>query len=99
MRPIEFAEQIVRFVSNYDEVAVLRTEKLLLDRMVDKRQQPIEIAGHVEDAVRLPVETELTPRPDLEELLETAQTAGQEHERVGKRGHLLLALVHRVHHT
>ena len=54
------------------------------------------ITGHVEDAAGLPVQTELPPRPDLEELLEAAQAAGHKHEGIGKLGHLLFALVHRV---
>jgi len=43
------------------------------------------------------VQAELPPGPDLEELFEAAQSAGKEHERIGQRRHLLLALVHRVH--
>ena len=56
---------------------MLRAEEALLRRMVEKRQQRIEVSGHVEDAVRFPVQTELPPRPDLEELLEAAQAAGR----------------------
>ena len=92
----EFPEQIRRILGNDDEAAMLRAEEPLLRRMVEKRQQRIEVSGHVEDAVRLPVQTELPPRPDFEELFEAAQAAGKKHEGIGKLGHLLFALVHRV---
>ena len=46
-------------------------------------------------ADRLVVVAELAPGPDLEQLLEGADAAGQREEGIGALGHHLLALVHR----
>src|SRR5678816_2982828 len=67
--------------------------------MIEERDQLIEVAGHVEYAARLAVESELRPRQHLGELFEGADAAGERHEGVRQIGHLALAVVHGGDHA
>src|SRR5688572_2017078 len=74
---------------------MLGPHETLGERVVEKLEQRRVEAGHVEETVRLAMKPELAPRPDLGELLERAEPAGQRHERVGHLGEPCLPLVHR----
>jgi len=61
--------------------------------VVEPRQQPVEVAGHVQQAAGLGVEAELGPAQRLDELLERPDPARGADEGVGARGHRRLALM------
>ena len=75
---------------------MLLADEAFGDGMIEELEQSIEVAVHVQQTVGLPVQPELSPRPDLEELLEAPEAARQQHERVGEIRHQLLPLVHGV---
>ncbi len=56
--------------------------------------QGLPVAALVDDHDRLAVEAQGPPGEDLEELLQGADAAGQDHEGVGTLEHLQFALVH-----
>ena len=77
--------------------AILGREETLGDSVVDVRDQMIEEALDVHQAAALPLEAELGPRHDLEQLLQRSEPARQREEAVRERAHEGLALVHSVH--
>src|ERR1035437_7343904 len=79
--------------------SVLRLQKSLLHRMVEHRQQGSVIPQDIQDAAGLRVQTELSPRHDLAELLQSSESARQCHECVRQVSHERLAFVHRVHNV
>ena len=54
---------------HHQQPAVLRSEKAFPDGVVEKRDQVLEVSGHVQEATRLLVKAELGPGEHLEELL------------------------------
>ena len=76
--------------------SVLLANEQLGHRVVEKLDQRIVEAGHVQQPAGLLVDAELRPGDRLEELLVGAEAARQRHERVGEVGHHRLALVHRA---
>src|ERR1043166_7606384 len=77
-------------------IAHVRPDERLGNRAVEELHERSVIAGGVEEAARLGVHAELRPRPDLEDLFERAEAAGERDEAVGEIGHRRLALVHRL---
>ena len=80
-------------------MSVARGQKPGFDRIVEKAQQGIEKAAHIQQADGFFVEPELAPSPDFEELFERAEPARQRNESVGSLGHLPFAIVHVGHDT
>ena len=76
---------------------VLGADEAFPDGVPEEREEPRPVALDVDQAHGLPVDAELGPREDLEDLLERAEAARQRHEAVRQRGHQRLALVHRAH--
>ena len=76
-----------------------RRQEALVDRVRHEAQQVVVVAVDVEQADRLVVVAELAPGPDLVQLLQRADAAGQGDEGVGALGHHLLAHVHGRHHV
>ena len=60
--------------------------------------QGVPVTALVDDHDRLGVQAQCAPGQDLEELLEGADAARQDHEGVGALEHFVLALVHRLDH-
>src|SRR5690606_25117535 len=60
--------------------------------------QPAVEAIHLQQAQWLGMVAKLAPGPDLEQLFQGAEPAGQGDEGVGQFGHACLARVHTVHH-
>ena len=52
-------------VLDRDNAAMLRPHEALGDRLIEKRQQCVEVSGYVENAEPLAMQAELTPGPDL----------------------------------
>ena len=71
--------------------------KTVAHHLVGERKQVIEIPVDVEQSEGLRVNTELSPCPHLEELVESPDSARKRHESVGLVGHERLALVHGAH--
>src|SRR5262249_3426880 len=74
------------------ERGVLRPNEAFLDGVAEEREEPAPVAADVHEAHRLPVDPELGPGEDLEDLLQRAEAARQRHEAVRQRGHQRLPL-------
>src|SRR5947209_7295441 len=74
----------------------VRADERFRDGAIEELHERSVVAGGVEEAARLGVHAELCPRPDLEDLFERAEAAGERDETVGEIGHRRLALVHRL---
>ena len=85
-----------RVVCHVQQIGLRRGHESLLAAVHQEAQQPVVVAIDIEQAQRLVVIAELAPRPDLEQLLEGADAAGQRQERIASLGHHHLALVHRL---
>jgi hypothetical protein len=70
-----------------------------LDHLIEKRDQAVVEAPHVQERTRFRMVPELCPRPNLKQLLEGSDPAWQRDEAVGQLGHERLALVHRADHA
>lgn len=73
-------------------------DEAFVDQVVEEGQQRIVETVHFEQAQRLGVVAQLAPGPDLEQLFQGAEPAGQGDEGVGQLGHARLARVHAVYH-
>src|SRR5437660_409086 len=71
-----------------------RLDEMMLDAVVDHRQQRIEIPRDVKNYDRLVMIAKLPADDDLEDLLERAEAAGEGDERIGPRFQQRLALAH-----
>ena len=68
----------------------------MFDGSVEEGQQRRVEISDIEHADRFVVQVEVAPGPDLEQLLQRTDTAGQGDEGIGMRGHGRLAFVHVV---
>src|ERR1700674_3325604 len=91
---LETGKQRSGVALHHDHGAVHLTHELLGDRVIQKREQWIEITGDIEQSTRLRVHPELAPRPGLKEFLERPDPAGQRNEPVRQLGHHRLSRMH-----
>ena len=66
----EAVEEACGVVADDQHRAVRFLHEPLRHRVVEEGDEPVEVAGDVQEAARLGVEAELRPRPCLEDLLE-----------------------------
>jgi hypothetical protein len=67
--------------------------------VIHERDERLPEAPGIDQPDRLVVHAELSPREDLEQLVEGPEASGQRDEGVGQFHHGGLALVHRLHHA
>lgn len=87
-------EQGGRILAGEDHPAVGGMKEALGGGAVAEGEKRVEVAFHVEQGHRLPVEAELRPGEGLKELVECAEAAGQSEEGVSEFVHEGLAVVH-----
>ncbi len=92
----ERVEQRRRIVADAHQSHLPFAHEAFAHAVGQELQQGVVVAARIEDADRLVVVAELAPGPDLEQLLEGADAAGQGDEGVGALAHHRLALVHGV---
>ncbi|MCY1533850.1 hypothetical protein D9M68_691990 [compost metagenome] len=84
--------------ADLQHAAVLVADEALFHQVVEEVGELVVEAVHFQQAQRLAVVAELAPGPDLEQLFQGAEAAGQGDEGVGEFGHACLACVHAIHH-
>src|SRR4051812_14008995 len=90
-------QELVEIVDDGHQVEVRAICETTLDAGAQQRRQRLPVAALVDDHDRLGVQAERAPRQDLEELLECADAARQNDDRLRTLEHLELALVHVLH--
>jgi hypothetical protein len=93
--PPDGVEERVGLLLDEDHAAVDGLQKRFVDHVVKEVQQAVVKSLRVKERAGLGVAAELPPGPDLENLLQSADAAGQRDEGIREFGHERLALVHR----
>jgi hypothetical protein len=75
--------------------SMLRAHEPIGYRAIQPSQERIKEAGDIQQTNRFGVEAQLTPGDYLEELVRTADAAGQSGESGGALGHQRFTLMHR----
>src|SRR5947199_90019 len=78
----EAGEHPIRVALDDGGVPHGRADERFRDGAIEELHERSVIAGGVEEAARLGVHAELRPRPDLEDLFERAEAAGERDETV-----------------
>jgi len=87
-------DQARRLLVHHQHVQVLGLQEALRDRMLQVGQQGVKIAADIEQAAGLVVYAQLSPRPDLERLVQRPRSARESDESVRQISHQRLTLVH-----
>ena len=76
---------------------MLRFEEILVNRIVEKLNDRLIVAAHIQQAAGLIMHAELRPTQHFKEFFHRSDTPRQSDKTIGQLRHHGFALVHRLH--
>ena len=86
--------QRTRIRIHHEQIPILLPDEPLQHGVIEKAQQRREKLIHIEQAIRLPVQPQLSPRPYLEQFLERSQPTGHGEKAIRQLREQRLPFVH-----